>query len=456
MRQDFSPVAQNERMAWLDGLRGFAVFGILAANYFQFGWPQEMMMIGRPDPLTGPNLFAFFLVEFLVRSKFYSLFSFMFGVGLAIQMERCDARGISFLGFGTRRLLILLGLGLVHMFVIWTGDILTYYALMGIILVMMIRLPPLVLAVLGVLSCAFFGLLLVGYIAMIMAMNPAEVNEQVVIGFEDYHKGIEVLGSGSWFEGFAYRVDQGFSNSVSIILMGWIIIGLFLLGAAAQRSGFLRRLEQPGRGMRLLFWTLLAVALPLNLGFAFTRIMSPMVPADLYSLYGVMMQTPGQIIGAAAMVVGFAQFRGAFTRWFEPVGRMALTNYIAQSVVFTFIFYSWGLGLMGKLDEVWVLVLCPAFFVLQVFVSRAYLKSHNQGPLEAFWRKLSYAGIEYVTPAPAPVQDDTFPDTHPHEALASEANREAPHDQPELGGLHHQDPLGETLHGDRKGPPETL
>ncbi len=129
-----SPTALQERIALLDVLRGFAIFGILLFNMSFFSAPLYLEMAGMEWGSGIGDRATELLIRFFIQGKFYSLFAFLFGLGFAVQMLRAEAKGVRFGPLYRRRLLALLLIGLVHAYLIWMGDILTIYALLGFLL----------------------------------------------------------------------------------------------------------------------------------------------------------------------------------------------------------------------------------------------------------------------------------------------------------------------------------
>jgi uncharacterized protein len=130
------PVQLHERIQLIDILRGFALLGILLVNMHLFSHPVYAILLA---PVTAPPLLdriAEWFIRFAAEGKFYSLFSLLFGLGLTIQMSRAQARGSRFVPTYVRRLFFLLLIGMVHAFLIWTGDILILYALLGVLLIL--------------------------------------------------------------------------------------------------------------------------------------------------------------------------------------------------------------------------------------------------------------------------------------------------------------------------------
>jgi len=131
-----TPIAPHERIEVVDILRGFAIFGILTVNLLWFAHPIYIEPAGIDPGLGTVDRVARWLINFFCLGKFYSLFSFLFGFGMAVQMIRAEARGARFVRLYGRRLCVLLGIGLCHAVFLWAGDILVSYAILGFALLL--------------------------------------------------------------------------------------------------------------------------------------------------------------------------------------------------------------------------------------------------------------------------------------------------------------------------------
>ncbi|MFN7141269.1 MAG: DUF418 domain-containing protein [Limisphaerales bacterium] len=142
-----APVQPHERIELLDVLRGFSLFGILLVNMALFSYPSYYLFAGVRPGTMAIDLWADQIVQFFAAAKFYPLFSFLFGVGIALQLLRAEARGRSFAGPHLKRMLVLLLIGIIHAFLIWEGDILMAYAIGGIILMAFWKRKPITIAI---------------------------------------------------------------------------------------------------------------------------------------------------------------------------------------------------------------------------------------------------------------------------------------------------------------------
>jgi uncharacterized protein len=296
--------------------------------------------------------------------KALALFALLFGVGLAIQYDRLGASGRR-TGLLVRRMLALLLLGLVHLLLIWNGDILTEYALAGLIVLPLLFAPARGLALAAALCLGvYFCLPLWGPLVPFPA-GPA-LGWHVAAATHAY-------GTGSFGQVLAFRLQE---LPLVLALLGFVFprtVGLMLLGALLWRLGVFRP-----RGLsRGWLWAAAGAAIAIGFGLEVADRMSAL--ADIL-----------MALGYAALVLALVGDGTGWSRWIAPVGRMAFTNYVMQSIVMGFIFYGYGLGLFGKLGLGTGLVLVLAIYGLQILASHWWLRRFRFGPIEWLWRTMMY------------------------------------------------------------------
>ncbi|MBR0724885.1 DUF418 domain-containing protein [Bradyrhizobium manausense] len=364
------PTNPSERIDAIDVLRGIALFGVMAINLaMEFRVSIFDQFLG-PRTLASPIDRAIeAILTTAVELKAFALFSLLFGVGLAIQFDRlASARRTALL---VRRLAALLGFGVIHLCLIWNGDILTEYALAGFIVLPFLSGPRWLLA-LAVL--VFLAL----YLAM-QAFPPVGLFPSRTVIWRDVMDANRIYATGGFLDVLAFRLRE-----IPLIasLHAFIFlrtIGLFLLGALAWRSGVMQN-------ARALFIIALA-AIALGAGLLY-RGSEPLGTVLLALGYG-------------AAVLGIAHFeRGKkLLGWAAPLGRMAFTNYVAQSVIFGWIFYGYGLGRFGQLGITQALAIGIAVYAAQVLLSAWWLRHYRYGPLEWLWRSLMYGARQPIVVA---------------------------------------------------------
>jgi uncharacterized protein len=378
-----APVNPSERIDAIDVLRGIALFGVLAINVvneFRVSIFEEFLPVANTTGTLDRAVQTFLTMA--VELKAMALFSLLFGIGLAIQFERLapnPRRGMLL----ARRLAILLVIGVAHLFLIWNGDILTEYSLAGFIALPFLWGPRWLLA-------AGASLFLALYLAM--PLLPPIVPWPTTAWIRDHvAEARHVYGTGGFLEILTFR----FGETASILPLHVFIlprtIALFLFGMFVWRTDVIRR---PATHRILL----VAVAIiGIVVGAALT------VASEEPALLGLPL--PGRIgfslerlatlllaIGYAAAIIGFVSTRPGMTMlaWAAPLGRMAFTNYLAQSVIFGWIFYGYGLGLFGRVDVVTALAIGVCVYVAEVVISAQLLRYYRFGPIEWLWRSLMY------------------------------------------------------------------
>lgn len=357
-----TPVQQ--RITALDVLRGFALFGVLLVNMLDFSSSALRADTigtrgGEIDQLIDIAI-AFFAI-----TKFYLLFSFLFGVGFAVQMRRMAATNRPFVGFYLRRLLILLVIGFAHAILLWDGDILRLYAVAGVLLLLVRKLSDRVLLLMagGIALAGLIGFSFVPYEAASTLTNTS---------------GLHLFSDGTYAELVAYRLNQTTALDIQIPM----VLVMFLIGLVAGRSGVL---DDPQRYQPFLrrWWKW---ALP----FALIGNALFLIGFEARSMWMV----------STAIHIGAPLLSFVYAAWvllcadrltfFAPIGQMALTNYLAQSLIATTLFYGYGFGLYDQVLPSLMLVLVLLIFAGQMVFSRFWLAQFRFGPMEWLWRSLTY------------------------------------------------------------------
>lgn len=397
------PASGRERLAALDGLRGFALLGILLVNVGLFSGPEFWLQIGGLDGYSGLDRALNFLVTFLVQSKFYSIFSFLFGLGLVMQTMRAEARGVASGGFLARRLAVLAVFGAVHAVFIWSGDILLTYAALGFVFLLFRKRRPRTMLVWAAVLIALPAVLLLalGSLALLATATPegARAIASAGAGQADFIRAIAdsalaAYGSGSYADMVGQRLREIWLFASNSLFIAPGIFGMFLVGGAVARAGWLDDLEARRAGIRRAVVVGLAVGLPLNLLAAYGLALNPGGAVGTAMLWiGQSVQLLGApflalaYAGIVATLIGRSPGAG-LSRRLSAVGRMALTNYLLQSVVMTSVFY--GLGLYGRVSLAAALVVCLVLYAAQLVLSPLWLSRFSQGPMEWLWRRLTY------------------------------------------------------------------
>ena len=396
--------AAPARIDAMDVLRGFALLGILLMNIEGMVGPLLGAMTGLDPALTGADWWADALIYVFVQGKFYPLFSMLFGMGFAVMMMRAETAGRPFLPTYLRRILALLAIGLAHALLVWNGDVLVSYALLAFPLMFLFRRTPVSRlpkwgAAFIVAPSLFF--LLVGGLVTLVMMTPegaAEMEkgmaEQGASMAAQLEAQRQAFGAGTWAESVAQRREDLLQMLGFLAFWGWQILGLFLVGAWFARSGAIARPAEFADIYRMLRWVALPVGLAMVLASCAISPTMDFVRSDLAVAAAMGLFT----LGGTLMALGYlAWIQRALQSslaprlmWLAPAGRMALTNYLLQSLVCTWIFSGWGLGYFEQLPRAWQVPFVFGFFVVQVVLSQAWLARFRMGPMEWLWRTLTY------------------------------------------------------------------
>lgn len=397
-----APVAAAERIAAMDVLRGFALLGILLMNIEAFVGPMFQAITGLDPTLRGADRWADALVYILVQGKFYTLFSLLFGMGFAVMLARAQSAGRPFFALYLRRTLALLAIGLVHALLVWSGDILVPYALLALVLLLLFRRTPQSrLPKWGVALYLVPSLfMLVSCLALLTPEGAAALQEGMAEQGAEMASALEAqrvaYGSGDYAAATARRIaDTGMMLGGYLPFWGWQILGMFLLGAWFVRSG---AIAEPER-FAPLYRRLRTVALPVGLGMMllsfwlmptidFARLDLRIAIANALNAVGSLLMC----LGYVGLVVGGLQSSAWHRRLalLAPAGRMALSNYLLQSLLCTLLFYHYGLGLFEQLSRAWQVPFVLVLFALQVAASHWWLARFRFGPMEWLWRWATY------------------------------------------------------------------
>lgn len=392
-----TPTPEAQRLVHLDILRGFALFGILLVNFQWFTRPLQAVFLGHDASLTGLDLAVDWLISCLAEGKFYPLFAMLFGISFTLMVDRALAKGVRFWTVYGRRLLILALIGLAHMVFIWSGDILLVYAISAAVMLLFFRRTPVQRLWKWALVLIGIPWLLMGVLALSWALDPVsmtEMNEEMrqekASLIEDVGRSSSVYGNGSFAEVTKERIHSylSFLSSQGIVTL-LMVVGYFLLGRWLAVSGRVMDLRAHRRFLQR--WAVMGfpVGLALAAGGAALIYRGDIALLDQVTLVGGLLALAAGLVlplGYLAIVL----LAAPRLTWLAPVGRMALSQYLLQSLVWTTVFYGYGLGLWGQVPRLWHPLMATAFFALQVALSHWWLQRFYFGPAEWLWRSLTY------------------------------------------------------------------
>lgn len=397
----FRPVVSEKRIEVLDALRGLSILGILIAN-IQFFSGNALMPVFMSEQSAFVNKIAQFLICFFVLGKFYSVFSFLFGFGFALQIARAKERGDIKASFFKRRLFWMLVIGLLHAYLIWAGDILSIYAVTGFFLILFRNRQDKTLLkwAFGLLAFPILSYALVYVLSAAFASTETAIQPGVEKQTAEWNGLVNILGQGTFLQILDFNV-RGLMpfRYVGLFMEMRLpkILAMFLLGVYAYRCGlfnniaahkdFIRRVMLRGFILGVTGNALLAVLLLIDVRST-TPSLSGLAATVAYA-FGV----PAMALFYIALIVTLWQTRNALRGLLShlvPVGRMALTNYLLQTLISVSIFYGYGAGQFGKHGVASATLIAFIIFFLQIPFSALWLNYFSYGPMEWIWRQLTY------------------------------------------------------------------
>ena len=395
------------RIVALDVVRGVAVMGILAMNIVGFAMPFQAYLNPLALGPVGDSDLASWAFSFVfVDGKMRGLFSFLFGAGMLLVIEQTEAKGESADLVHYRRMIWLLFFGLVHLYLIWFGDILVGYALVGMIAFLFRRLSQRGLIAWAVGLLVVQLLVFAGQASTASALeaaaaspgaDPATIAEWRGLQYQfgamsDQAKAADFAVYRGGYGGIlADRVaDQALAPVKGVALFGWETLAYFLLGMAALRSGFLTGGWSPER-----YWR--AALIGFGIGVPAYALLAWLLVRDGFSVPGIFAWSmaatvpfrPAMVVAIAALIILATRRGGAWVERIAAAGRAAFTNYLGTSLVMTTLFYGYGGGWFGTLGraQLWLVVL--AMWALMLLWSKPWLDRFRYGPLEWLWRSLA-------------------------------------------------------------------
>lgn len=391
-----SPLPEHERIFALDAIRGFALFGVLLINLTWIASPELALPETVRDalPSAAADRPLGFVLSWLFEGKAQALFSMLFGLGFAVQLQRAQARGTAFTARYLRRLGILLVIGLANLYFLWLGDILHAYALAGLVLLLVRGVSDRWLLIGGVL----LSVLSIASLDLWVDLSPEGPAARLM---PVWTAGVEPRFL-AWSQGdyAAYLADNVRSNwreylgTVLLPLLLGQVIGRFLLGYWVARHGWFQDVAAHAAGFRRALPVLLLAGLALGLPAKL-----PMLSGESYEGLRHHLAHVGDLMSmlllagayASAIALWSLTDRGrASLSGLAAVGRMALTQYLLHAVVYLGVFSNVGLGLLPWAGAWVVLGVTLGFFSLQVLASVWWLARFRYGPAEWLWRWLTY------------------------------------------------------------------
>lgn len=390
---------ESKRIAVVDFLRAFALLGIVIAH-------STNGFLSGPSPTADFNDFSYAdhlvsrLDDLLISGKFYCIFAFLFGVGFSLQLHGASRRGEDFTGRFAWRMVVLFAIGFVHA-MFFSGDALTIYALLGLLLIPVRKLGSRVLLVTGlvlVLNVPGFFMNLARVDPMPRVQQSTAVDDANVRAMHEAEREFEIKSAGTLGELVKLNTTQSLEEKLEYqVITGrlWITFGLFLLGLCAGRAGLFRQ-TAANRSFFLrmalgcgIVAALTSVMVHVHLGFQ-NRSAVDALAGFAFSVR----QFTLSAFYVSALTLLFWYRPAWLSQTIAPVGRMSLTSYLAQSAFAIVAFYGIGFGLMQAFGAATCVALAIGFYVLQICFARWWLGRFTMGPVEWLWRSLTYLEVQ--------------------------------------------------------------
>lgn len=399
------PIPQNQRIHFLDVLRGIAIQCILMANivYFSglFFFPESyrnQFFTFSTDMIVG------FLSFMFIDGKFYTIFSLLFGIGCYVQFNKLRKQDKPFAPFFAKRMFWLLVFGLIHLIGFWIGDILTLYAILGFAIIPFITLSDKKLLTLATVLILFpivnwlvIESLGFDYPAVFFekSMESWKLNgyPQVEWQGELWNDFVVMLTNTSWSDHFKMNRGDAWVRLAMILEEGRIfkVFGIFLIGVCAGRQILNNDLLNNTKLLKRVVIFGLLIGLPMCFFRTYLQFMGEQTEVNSFlNTLSYAFGTVPTALGYAALIALWFRKRPRAFMWLAPAGKMAFTNYILHTVFGIFLFYGLGLGYAGKMGFTAITIIAIAYFLLEVLFSTIWLKYFRFGPLEWLWRQLTY------------------------------------------------------------------
>lgn len=399
-----SPLQLTERADILDSLRGFALLGVMLDNLFGFtGWGFLTLQQREALPTWPVDGILGFAELSFIHGKFYSIFSLLFGIGFSVILLRNEQRGLNPLKIFYRRLLLLAVIGAGHLLLVWEGDILLLYALVGMVLPFFRNCTDRTILIWAI--ALILSPMLIDVLRVIFQFSPGKVlyDQAVLIDIKNnFPKDSNSISqyiytsTDSW-ERWRKWMEPGFFYRYADLLNGNRIpkvLGMFLFGFYAGRKMMYINLQDHASLFKKLRKWGLIIGIPAGIATAFFDIDEksiPKVEGLIDTVFYALSVVPLCLAYVSAICLQWIKKDGN-TKWklLAPVGRMALTNYLMQSIIGVILYYGIGFGLGGNIGPSIYFPIGICVYILQIIYSTWWMKYFNYGPFEWIWRQLTY------------------------------------------------------------------
>ncbi|RXJ02440.1 DUF418 domain-containing protein [Anaerobacillus alkaliphilus] len=396
------PTQQGDRIITLDIIRGFALLGILLVNMNFFVAPELFLLLSGDTLFDGAvSKAADGFVTIFATGKFFTTFSFLFGLGFFIFMERVKDKGLSVGKLYFRRILFLLFLGLFHIFILWSGDILLNYALAAFFLLLFRKSSKETIKkwAIGLFSVVIFITAIFSFLSSLMDNVLAGEMELTTDYSLMVEEALVVFQNGSFSEILSFRLAEEIPFMLSnYIITVPMVLAIFLIGLYVGKKGVLYNISGH------LDWIKKVWKNSMIFGVLMT-VVYVLLKAELFIVPFYFHEAAVEVLSlVSGLVMSFFYISSitllcqkelwlARLKFLAPVGQMALTNYLLQTVICIFLFNGYGFGFYGKVTPELGILITVAIFTVQIFLSKAWMARFKYGPLERLWRLFTYRGV---------------------------------------------------------------
>jgi len=393
------PIAQSQRLVNIDIIRGIALLGILIMNIQSF----SMIFSAYSNPtvygdLTGANYYVYYLSHLFADQKFISIFSFLFGVGIILMADNIEKKEGNPARIHYKRMFILLCFGLAHAYLLWYGDILSAYAIGGMIAYLAKDKSPRFLITTGIVLIGLCALLM---LAIGVSLNkwPQDELNKLLVFWQPTQALIEQdlqNYQSSWFEQMDTRITTANEMIGNMAFYLPRVIGLMLIGIACYKMDFFgdrfnsKSLVISGSSSLVLGVFLITQGIHYNFSSGWQ--LESMFIGSQFNYWGSILVSYSYL--ALLVVLCRCNLFTTIKQALANVGKMALTNYLSHTLLCTFIFYGWGLGLFGQVERIEQILIVFAIWGFQLWFSHFWLSHYRYGPFEWLWRSLTYARLQ--------------------------------------------------------------
>jgi len=393
-----SPITGKDRIFTIDIIRGFALFGIFLVNMPAFHSPVFMKSFyGQGVEYSGVDYWIDVFFSLFVEMKFFTIFSFLFGLGFFIFMSRAEEKGLGVKALYLRRIFALLLFGVIHVVGLWFGDILHTYAVAGLFLLFFYKRK-----IKTILIWAVSLLVVLNLLFLLNVLIPSEILREMEAanaqGFaRDLAVYMGIYTQAGYVEWVSYRLgtEVGFV-AANLIPASIPVFAMFLFGLAAGKAGVFQQVSNHLNFFKKLRWITFLISLPLVVILGLLKM--DILDLGVKQLYAIQLFKSLTGISLCFLYISTLTLMLRKETWqkrLRPLGsagQMALTNYLMQTIVSTVIFV--GFGFYGEASLLIGTILCFVIFALQMAFSTFWLKQYRFGPFEWLWRSFTYLKVQ--------------------------------------------------------------